>query len=157
MDFDTNLVFWPALTLIFAIPTLIFIPRQEYKRFFIFGFILGGFIDILTIIFIGNLLGEFSYSAGPLEVLGIPLLVPLIFTFVWMNFLYFLPVRIEFLIPYILNFIGFSILVGFVEQNLGYFKYNFGFVHGAIMTGIVFAVWLSFSVWVYRHYLKLLP
>lgn len=157
MWFDNYFVFWTALTLIFAVPTLIFIPRHQYKHFFIFGFILGGFIDVLTIIFIGNLMGEFSYIAGPLMVFGIPILVPLAFTFVWMLFFYFLPVRIEFLIPYILGFSGFSILIGFVEQNLGYFKYNLGFTRGVIITGIVFLIWFSFSAWVYRHYLPLLP
>jgi hypothetical protein len=153
LSLDTNLIFWPGLAILFAIPTIVFIPRKEYKKFFIFGFILGGLLDVVSIIIIGNLLGEFSYLAGPLMVLGIPIFIPLAFTFVWMSFFYFLPIRMEFLIPYIIGFSGFAVLIGFVEQNLGYFKYHHGFIRGASMTAIVFVLWFSFSTWVYRHYL----
>jgi hypothetical protein len=152
-----NLIFWPFLAILFAIPTLIFIPLREYKRFFIFGFVLGGFIDIVTIIILGNLLNEFSYHAGPLMVFGIPIFIPLAFTFTWMNFFYFLPVRTEFLIPYVIGFSGFAVLIGFVEQNLGYFQYHHGPVRGAFITMAVFLLWFSFSAWIYRHYLPKLP
>lgn len=151
------MIFWPGLAILFAIPTLIFIPRKEYKKFFIFGFILGGMIDIFSIIVIGNLLGEFSYHTGRLTVMGIPIFIPLVFTFTWMLFFYFLPVRMEFLIPYIIGFSGFSVLIGFVEQNLGYFQYHHGFVRGASVTMSIFLLWFGFSAWVYRHYSSKLP
>jgi hypothetical protein len=153
LSFNNSLIFWPALAILFAIPTIIFIPRKEYKKFFIFGFIFGGLLDGVSIIIIGNLLGEFSYQAGPLMVSGIPIFIPLAFTFVWMTFFYFLPIRMEFLIPYIIGFTGFSVLMGFVEQNLGYFKFHHGFIRGVSMTTIVFLLWFSFSALVYRHYL----
>ena len=153
MSLYNNLLFWPGLAIVFAIPTLIFIPRREYKKFFIFGFILGGLGDIIAIILIGNLLGEFSYLAGPMMGLGIPIFVPIAFTFVWMIFLYFLPVRSEFLIPYIMGFSGFSVLMGLVEQNFGFFQYHHGAIRGSIITSIIFFLWFSASAWVYRHYL----
>lgn len=148
-----NLIFWAGLVIVFAVPTLIFIPRPEYKKFFIFGFILGGLVDVLSIVIIGELLGEFSYLAGPLMVWGIPILVPVTFTFVWMLFFYFLPLRLEFLIPYIIGFAGFAVLIGFVEQNLGYFQYHHGETRGALITLIVFLLWFSASAGIYRYYL----
>ncbi|TCL75304.1 hypothetical protein EDC14_1003238 [Hydrogenispora ethanolica] len=153
MSLYNNLLFWPGLAIGFAIPTIILIPRQEYKKFFIFGFILGGLVDVLSILVFGNLLGEFSYLAGPFMTMGIPIFVPVAFTFVWMLFLYFLPVRLEFLIPYIMGFAGFSVFIGAVEQNLGYFQYHRGLVRGSLTTLVVFLVWFSLSAWVYRHYL----
>lgn len=152
MTIDLSLIFWPGLAIAFGIPTLIFIPREQYKKFLIFGFVLGGFIDVITIIFMGNLLGEFTYIAGPLQAFGIPVFVPIAFTFVWMLFLFFLPFRIEFLIPYIIGFSGFAVLIGFVEQNLGFFKYNNGDTQGAIVTGITFIIWFGLSAIIYRRY-----
>lgn len=151
MSFNSNLLFWPLLALLFAIPTLL-IPRHAYKKFFIFGFILGGLLDVLSILIIGNLLGEFSYRAGPLMAWGIPIFIPVSFTFVWMIFFYFLPVRTEFLIPYIAGFSGFAVLIGHVEQNLGFFKYHHGSIRGTALTAIVFLLWFSLSAWVYRYY-----
>ena len=157
MTIDPNYVFWPILAIAFGIPTLIFIPREEYKKFLIFGFVLGGFIDVFTIVLIGNFLGEFAYIAGPLEAYGIPVFVPLAFTFVWMLFLFFLPFRVEFLIPYILGFSGFAVMLGFVEQNLGFFKFNHGNTRGAILTIITFVVWFFCSALIYRSYYNKLP
>ncbi|WP_407313074.1 hypothetical protein [Desulfosporosinus sp. SB140] len=157
MTIDLNFIFWPGLAIALGIPTLIFIPRQEYKKFLIFGFVLGGVIDVMTIIFIGNLLGEFSYIAGPLEAFGIPVFIPIAFTFVWMLFLFFLPFRIEFLVPYIIGFSGFAVMLGFVEQNLGFFKFNYGDTHGVIATIITFVVWFTGSALVYRNYYNKLP
>ncbi|MDQ7092009.1 hypothetical protein REC12_00170 [Desulfosporosinus sp. PR] len=157
MTIDVNYVFWPGLAVVLGIPTLIFIPRPDYKKFLIFGFVLGGVVDVMTIIFLGNLLGEFSYLAGPLQAFGIPIFIPISFTFVWMLFLFFLPFRMEFLIPYIIGFSGFSVILGFIEQNLGFFKYNYGTTHGAITTTITFVVWFTGTTLIYRNYYNKLP
>ncbi|EHQ92313.1 hypothetical protein [Desulfosporosinus youngiae] len=157
MAFDLNFIFWPGLAIAFGIPTLIFIPRENYKKFLLFGFVLGGFIDVFTIIILGNFLGEFTYIAGPLEAFGIPVFVPIAFTFVWMLFFFFLPVRVEFLIPYILGFSGFAVMLGFIEQNLGFFKFNHGDTRGAIVTIITFILWFAGSALVYRSYDNKLP
>jgi hypothetical protein len=157
MHLEARHLFWPGLAILFLLPTLIFIPREEYKKYFIFGFVLGGLVDILTILVIGDWFGEFSYYAGPFMVSGIPIFIPLAFTFVWMIFLYFLPFRMEFLIPYIICFSWFSILVGLVEQNLGYFKFHKGFVRGALLTAVIFFAWFSVSAWIFRKYLPKLP
>lgn len=154
---DPKLIFWPALAIAFGIPTLIFIPKNEYKKFLIFGFVLGGVIDVITIIVIGNFIGEFSYIAGPLQVFGIPVFVPIAFTFVWMLYLYFLPFRIEFLVPYIIGFSGFAVLLGFVEQNFGLFIYNYGNTHGVVVTIITFIIWFVASALIYQSYYNKLP
>ena len=157
MTIDPNYIFWPGLAIVFGIPTLIFIPKEQYKKFLIFGFVLGGVVDVLTILFIGNLFGEFQYIAGPLEAFGIPVFIPIAFTFVWMLFLYFLPVRIEFLIPYILGFVGFGVLLGFVQQNLGFFQFGHGVTHTVISQVITFVIWFSASALIYRNYNEKLP
>lgn len=149
---DWNYIFWPIYPLIFAVPTIIFIPRHQYKRYFLFGFIFGGLLDVISIVLIGNLFGEFRYKAGPFMVKGIPIFAPLAFTFVWMNFFYFLPLRREFQIPYIMGFTGFSVLIGFVLENLGFFEYTHGFVRGALMTSVTFVIWFGLSARVYLHY-----
>lgn len=148
---DLKSWFWPLYTLVFFIPTLLFIPRREYKGYFLYGFILGGMVDVLTIILLSNIMGVFTYSDGPLVVKGIPIFVPLAFVFAWMLFLYFLPVRRTFLILYVLGFSGCSVLLGFVLQNLGYFAYTYGFTLSALITFISFLFWFSFSAWLYRR------
>jgi hypothetical protein len=154
---DSNLIFWPGLAIVFGIPTLIFIPKEQYKKFLLFGFVLGGVVDVMTIIIIGNMLGAFSYIAGPLEAFGIPVFIPIAFMFVWMLFLYFLPVRVEFLIPYIAGFVGFAVMLGFVQQNLGYFKFGHGTTQSVISQIITFSIWFSVSALIYRIYNKKLP
>ena len=151
-----SLLFWPVYVLLFFIPTLIFIPKDKYRTLFIYGFIFGGLIDALTIIIIGNWIGEFTYLAGPYVGGGIPIFVPIAFIFVWMLFFYFLPARTLFLVPYVIGFSGFSITVGSVLQNLGFFQLPHGNLRGALVTGISFLVWFSFSAWFYlkdiKHY-----
>lgn len=157
MGFNMNLLFWPGIAIAFGIATLIVIPKKEYKKLFIFGFILGGIVDAITIILIGNFFGVFSYLAGPLQAFGIPFFMPITFTFVWMLFLFFLPFRIEFLIPYILGFSGMSVIIGFVEQNLGFFEYNYGTTNGVIITVITFILWFVLSAFIYRSYYDKMP
>ncbi|MDX9871012.1 MAG: hypothetical protein RBT41_01170 [Clostridia bacterium] len=148
---DMKSWFWPLYILVFFIPTLLFIPRREYKGYFLYGFILGGMVDILTIVLLGNILGMFMYSDGPLVVQGIPIFIPIAFTFTWMLFLYFLPVQTTFLVVYITGFSGFAVLLGFVLQNLGYFTYSYGFTLSAFINFISFLLWFSLSAWIYRR------
>ncbi|MDQ7093613.1 hypothetical protein REC12_08430 [Desulfosporosinus sp. PR] len=154
MTLDSNLIFWPGLVIVFGIPTLIFIPKEQYKKFLIFGFVLGGVVDVLTIVVIGNMMGEFHYIAGSLEAFGIPVFIPIAFTFVWMLFLYFLPFRVEFLIPYVIGFVCFAIMLGFVQQNLGFFQFEHGPTHAVISQVITFGIWFSASALIYRAYNK---
>ena len=144
---DRNLIFWPLYLLVFFLPTLIFIPRKEYKMYLLYGLIFGGMIDALTILVIGNLWGQFRYIAGPLTALNIPIIAPLVFTFVWMLFLYFLPRRKSFLILYILGWTGFSTLIGPVLQNLGFFQINGGLTKAITIHVVTFLAWFTFSAW----------
>ena len=155
MTINSNLIFWPSLAIVFGILTLIFIPKEQYKKFLLFGLVLGAIVDAMTIIFIGSLLGKFYYNAGPLEVFGIPIFIPITFTFVWMLYLYFLPFRVEFLIPYIIGFTCFALMMGLVEQNLGFFTYNYhGIIQTVIGETIMFGIWFSASAYIYRTYDK---
>jgi hypothetical protein len=155
---DLKLIFWPSLAIIFGISTLIFIPKEQYKKFLLFGLVLGAMVDAMTIIFIGNLLGKFYYNAGPLEAFGIPIFIPITFTFVWMLYLYFLPFRDEFLILYIIGFTVFALMMGLVEQNLGFFTYNYNGIIGTVIgETVMWAIWFSASAYIYRTYDKKLP
>lgn len=72
---------------------------------------------------------------------------PITWMFVITIFFYLMPVRKQFLIPYILAFIGLSFSVGLVTEALGLVEAKGGLYK--IIDLVVFIFWYSISAWVY--------
>ena len=57
MDKVIPVLFYPSFLIGTFILTLIFIPRDKYKEYFIYGFLVGGLGDIVIVFLMQNLLG----------------------------------------------------------------------------------------------------
>ncbi|HBE78038.1 MAG TPA: hypothetical protein DDW65_09715 [Firmicutes bacterium] len=142
-------LFFPLFLLIALILTLIYIPRQQYKKYLIYAAITGGMGNMLLTL-IMRLLGLWSYTKiGVFNVFGFNYLEPFAWTFVQMIFLYFLPVRKWFLYAYVLGFTGLSVGFAYVIKNLGIIA-EFNPTLTQFMSPLIFLAWWSGTAWFYR-------
>ncbi|MEJ6950353.1 hypothetical protein [Natronospora cellulosivora (SeqCode)] len=133
--------------------TVILIPRENYKHFFLYGLIFGGLADAFIVVFLTELNLIQYKNMGVFNVFDyFSIWTPLTWMFVFMIFFYFLPVRKSFLIPYIIAFSVLNIATGRVMSQLGLFeligiqKY---------LSPFVFLLWYSISAWAYLHIEKI--
>ncbi|KAF1084791.1 hypothetical protein SPSYN_01961 [Sporotomaculum syntrophicum] len=141
-------IFFFYKALLFGIAAYAVIPRHEFKRYLIYGFIFGGIADVVVIIVLEPILNLIKYhNLGPFSIYGLfSFWTPVSWMFAFMIFFYFLPVRKVFLIPYIIGFSLFGYMVGIVLNGLGLFEY-IGIQK--YLAPIVFFVWFSISAYVY--------
>lgn len=148
-------IFYPSFAGISLILALILIPKNQYKKFFVYGLIFGGIGDGV-IGTLHSLLGLIDYkNMGMWDLFGITSIWTLItWAFNFMIFFYFLPREKTFLYLYILAFVGLSYGVGLVMQNMGLFEY-IGLLK--FLAPVVFLAWYSFAAYVFlkREAIKL--
>lgn len=134
--------------LFFGLAAITLIPKELYKKFFIYGLIFGGLGDFLIVAVAGGILHHFEYrQMGVFNLFNMTSFwTPIAWVFVKMFFLYGLPVRRLFFLLYVPCFGFFGYCVGLVLQNFGLFHY-FGvykYIAPFILTG-----WFGFSAWAY--------
>ena len=145
--FDKSIFFF-VKALLFGIATVVVIPKHVYKRFLLYGFIFGAIGDVIVVILLGPILHLIEYrNMGVFDIFGIiSFWTPIAWMFAFMLFFYFLPVRKQFLYPYIVGFAAFGYMVGLVLQHLDMFRYLGNQIYFA---PIVFILWFSIAAWVY--------
>ncbi|MDX9873219.1 MAG: hypothetical protein RBT41_12520 [Clostridia bacterium] len=118
-------LFYPAFLLLVFILSLIYIPKKDYKEYFIYGVILGGLGDVFVVTLFQNVLHIMWFkNQGIFNALGHHLLSPPSWLFVIMIFLRFLPYKRLFLYPYIVAFACSSVAYGIMVKNVGLFDYQ---------------------------------
>ena len=143
---DKSLVsFFKAM--LFGIATVVAIPREIYKKFLLYGFIIGAMGDVISILVMSPLrLIKYS-QMGPFSIYGLfSFWTPIAWMFAFMLFFYFLPRRRLFLYPYVVGFALFGYMVGLVLEGFGVFQY-IGFWR--YVAPFFFANWFSGAAWVY--------
>lgn len=128
----------------------VIVPKQYYKKFLLYGLILGaGWQVVIGSSFI--LFGFIKYkNFGPFGIEnGISFWTPITWMFAMGIYLYLLPVRKEFFIPYFILWILLNFVVGRALTNLELFEATGIFKYGMIVN---FAIWYSFAAWVFRKY-----
>lgn len=147
MGFGKSIIFL-LKAFFFALATVVVIPKNVYKRYFIYGFIFGAIGDLIMATITGPVLHLIEYkNMGPFNLFGVvSFWTPIAWMFAFMLFFYFLPVRRIFLYPYIIGFAIYGYLVGILLQQLDLFEYNGNYIYFAPLT---FIVWFSISAWVY--------
>ncbi len=141
-------LFYPTFLIGSFLLTLIFIPRNIYKEYFIYGFLIGGLGDILIVMFMQNVLGVMWFkNQGMFNFLGQIALSPLCWTVSIMIFLYFLPRKRWFLYPYILTWAAVSLGFGYIVYNVGLFDFvDWLYPIPAYFT---FLGWWTFTAWLF--------
>lgn len=146
-DVITNL-FYPVFLIMTFLLTLIFIPREEYKEYLIYGFLVGGLGDIIVVSIMQNAFGIMWFkNQGIFNVLGHIALSPPSWTVTVMLFLYFLPNRRWFLYPYVVTWALHSLAYGYIVRNVD--LYNFVPWLYPIPAFFVFLVWWIFAAWLF--------
>lgn len=147
MIFEKN-TYYLLFALAFGAAALILIPKQLYKKFFIYGLLFGGAFNIITILTLSGIFHLFQYfQIGPAGIWGLfSFFTPVTWVFVVMLYLYFLPVRKIFLYPYILGFIVFAYMFGLPLEGLGLFKFYHNYQYFQPLT---FIIWFSLAAWAY--------
>lgn len=142
-------LYYPIFLLLAILLTFILIPRDKYKQFFIYGFILGG-LGNLVIHWILAYIGLMWYpNAGIFQVGRLNILSPLSWVPVTMLFVRFLPQRPLFLYAYVLTFATFGVYHGYVVQNAGLYDFQQWFYPGAALL-LNFAIF-SFFAYVFNR------
>jgi len=135
-------IIYPIFAIGTVIAALLIIPKHLYKKFLLYGLIIGGFGEMLS----GPLntyLGLINFkSLAPFSLFGIfTIWTPLTWMFAFSIFLYLLPVRLPYLIPYIIGWSFVNYSVGLVLHQFGLFDYV-GI--GKYTAPFWFAGWYSF-------------
>lgn len=141
-------IFFFYKALFFGLVAVIFIPKELYKKYFIYGLLFGGLGDYVMTFTCGKVFHLIEYKN--MGIFNIANLASFWTPIAWMNvfsfFLYLLPHRKVFLIPYILTFALFGHTVGLTLQNIGLFQYHGAFVYFA---PLLFLSWFSLSAWLF--------
>ena len=120
-----TVLFYPVYLMIVFILSLIYIERKNYQEYLIYGFLLGGLGDMLSVGLFQNLLRIIWFkNQGIFNVLGQNFLSPPCWTFTVMLFLYFLPKKGIARYLYVLTFAAYSVGYGLVVSNAGLFDFK---------------------------------
>ncbi|SEO76826.1 hypothetical protein [Propionispora vibrioides] len=135
------------LTAITGFGFLLLIPKHQYKRYFLYGVVLGGLVDIAIVLTL-TLLGQVRYAnMGHFSAFGlIHAFAPVSWSFTFAMFLYFLPKRTTFFWLYIFAFAVLNLKVATIMQSFDTYGYSNAFV-----LTIVFLLWGYGAAYVYRR------
>lgn len=143
-----ELSFYLIFAVVTGLATFVIIPRNLYKKFFLYGLLFGGIGDsVLASIF--HFMGLLNYKGmGVTSIFGIfSFWTPIAWTFYFMIYFYFLPVRKFFLVPYIIIFVGLNYAVGMVMAQSG--LYELAEIYKYIQP-VIYLIWCSISAWVFH-------
>jgi hypothetical protein len=145
-----NSIIYLIFAAIAGIAFLIVVPKEQYKRYLLWGLIFGG-LGNATLVPLLSSLNLIQYkNMGPFSIFGLfSIWTPLTWAFVFSTFFYLMPVRKVFLVPYILLWVALTYSVGLVMQNFGLFEYIGIHKFLAVPT---FLLWYTVSTWVYLKY-----
>ncbi len=145
----TNLVY-PILLVFALFLSLSIIPREKYRVYLIYGFLVGGLMDVLIVTILNNFLGIIQFkNQGIFNALGHHALAPICWTLIMALFLYLLPKPSIFLYFYILAWGLLSIGFGYIVHNVGLFDFQPWFYPFPAL--IIFIVWLTFAAYLFRN------
>ncbi len=147
MTFGKDMYYF-LLAMMLFVGALLLIPKFLYKKFFIYGFLLGGVPNVALIVVAGGVFHLFKYlNLGPLGIWGLfSIWTPVAWTFTFMLYLYFLPVRKFFYYPYILCFAFLGYLTGQALKGLGLFVLQDSYAYFEPLT---FIIWFGATAWIY--------
>lgn len=147
------MMYKPWIYLIFAgfigVASIILIPKEKYKKFFIYGILFGALADTVIVAIFSKWLNIFNYkNMGPFNILGLySVWTPMAWTFMFAIYLYLLPVRKVFLVPYVLTFFGLNVAAGMVLTAFGLFEYTAPY--NKYIDMVIFITWLTVAAWAY--------
>lgn len=122
--FDNSQVFL-IKALLAGIFSILIIPKDLYKKYFVYGLLLGGLAQIILILIIVPVLHLVKYqNMGLYSIYGIESYwTPIAWTFIFTHFFYLLPTKKVLFYPYLTAFAIFGYLLGVMLENYNIFEY----------------------------------
>lgn len=131
----------------FGLAAIIIIPKKLYKKYLVYGLLLGALGDTVIALF-GKYLNLFKYkNMGVFNILDLySFWTPLAWMFVTMFFLYCLPLKRSVFYLYVACYGLFGYFVGLVLQNFGLFEYIgfYKYLSPLVLTALFFATALIY-------------
>ncbi len=147
MLFDKSWIY-PIFALFLAAVALLLIPKAQYKKFFLYGLLFGGLGDAVIVTLFSKLLPILRYKhTGAFGVDDFSIWTPIGWALAFAIFLYLLPRRWAFMVPYLMTFVGLSFMIAIILANFGlldYLKPGYRFV-GII----IFTLWYAIAAYLY--------
>jgi hypothetical protein len=144
----TNL-YYPIYLILALSLTIIFIPKKDYREYFIYGFLLGGLGDMLMVGLLQNILHVMWFkNAGIFDVLGQNFLSPPSWTCTVMLFLFFAPRKGGALYLYLLTFAAYSVGYGLMTRNADLFDFRPWLY--PVVSYFIFLGWWIVIIWVFK-------
>lgn len=146
---QNNSITYLLFALGMTVATLVVIPKNLYKKYLLYGLILGGLGEAISVT-MATYLGLIRYYfLPPFSIFNIfSVWTPVTFMFVFSVFLYLMPVRKLYLIFYILGWTMLNYSVGLVLNQFGLFEYKGA---GKFIAPIWFASWYILAAWIYMR------
>jgi hypothetical protein len=132
----------------FGLAAIILIPKEYYKKYFIYGLFFGAILDVSMIWVLSGFFHLFQYkNMGLFNIFNLfSFWTPIAWMFTMMVFFYCLPPRKLYLLFYVPGFGLFGYMVGVVLQNFGLFEYVGTFKYFA---PLIITAWFAIVAWAY--------
>jgi hypothetical protein len=142
---------YPIYTSVLAFIVLVLVPRPYIRRLAIYGIVFGGVIDLLYIIFLGNL-GLLKYiNFGPFGYRSIPLFPIVAWTCFYIMYFYFLPYKRWLIITFVIITSGSKVLFSNMLQNLGILQWTY---QSFILQYLLYLIWTSVATYFFIKFRK---
>lgn len=139
---------YPIFVFSTLILALIMIPRELFREYLMYGFLIGGLGDVFNVTLLQNILGIISFkNQGIFYVLGHHALSPLGWTLAVMLFLYFIPRRRVFLFLYVISWGLMALGFAYIVNNIGLFDFQSWFY--PLPAWIIFTAWFAAAAWLF--------
>lgn len=143
-----TLLFYPVYLLVTFSFTLIFIPKKDYKEYFIYGFLFGALGDVLIVSLFQNVLQIMWFkNMGLFAAWDQNFLSPASWLTTVMLFLYFFPQKKFFRYPYIFTFSCASVGYGLLVRNADLFDFR-PWLYPYVSFFVFFLWWLCIT-WIF--------
>lgn len=142
-----ELSFYLIFAIALGLMSFLLIPRNLYKKYFLYGLLFGGIVDIaLASLF--HFMGFINYkNMGATNILGIfSFWTPITWTFYFMIYFYLLPVRKAFLVPYVFISVALNYSVGMVMSQSGLYEVIGVYKY---IQPFIFLIWSVITAWIF--------
>lgn len=140
--------FYLYKAIFFGFAALILIPKEQYRKYILYGIFLGMIPQLLIVIVFSGLLHWYRYeNMGVFNIAGlVPFWSPISWMFAVSYFLYLLPRKRIVLYLYVGLFSVYGPMVGTVLENYGLFKYVGLFRY---VSPLMYLLWFGLAAWIY--------
>lgn len=142
--------FYPAVAATLFVMTVLFIPQELYKRFFLYALVTAALPDVVLVPVLQNVLHIIKFTnSGVFNVFGLNFWGPVSWALLHMLFFRFMPERTAFLAVYVVAFTMLAEGFGLMLRNVGLFQAS----QSWFLSGypLIFGAWFTAAALFFRR------